>query len=207
LDDSYHPDEDIKLFLIDKFQEIKSSHPCHGYIPPQWPLPDVLEQLTAKSSGQFIYLSTVIRYVTSIWHKPTDRLDIVLGIRPPQRDLPFAELDTLYTHILAGVEDIERVLDILSVIFFCNNPPLILTWTSPMIENFLLLEPGDVEMYIGDLNSLLNFEPDQSICVLHASLMDFFVDYSRLKKFWINCRAQHVAFARRCLQILQLKGK
>jgi len=207
LDESYLPDADIKLFLTDKFQEIKSSHPRRAYIPPHWPLPHVLGQLIAKSSGQFIYASTAIRYVMSIRHKPTDRLDIVLGIRPPQRDLPFSELDTLYTHILTGVEDMERVLDILSIVFFCSYPPLTLTWTSPMIENFLLLQPGDVEVYLGDLNSLLHFEPDQSIHVLHASLTDFFVDYSHSKKFWINYRARHAAFARRCLQILQLKGK
>jgi hypothetical protein len=78
LDESYLPDEDIELFLTDKFQEIKSTHRLRAYIPPQWPLPDVLEQLVRKSSGQFIYASTVIRYVASIRHKPVDRLDIIL---------------------------------------------------------------------------------------------------------------------------------
>jgi hypothetical protein len=116
LDESYLPDEDIQLFLTDKFQEIRSTHWLRSYIPPQWPLPDVLKQLIYKSSGQFIYASTVINYVSSICHKPTDRLDIILGIRSPQRDLPFAELDALYMHILAGVEEIEHVLEILSLL-------------------------------------------------------------------------------------------
>ena len=207
LDESYLPDKDIELFLTDKFLEIKSSHRLRAYIPPQWPLPDVLKQLVRKSSGQFIYASTVIRYVSSIRHKPTDRLDIVLGIRPPQKDLPFAELDALYTYILSGVEDIDRVLEILSFIFFSNDrfpPP---EWSSPIIEQFLSLQPGDVELYLGDLTSLINHEPDQSIRVLHASLTDFFVDPTRSKAFWINPRARHTAFARRCLEILQLKGK
>ena len=187
LDDSYLPDKDIELFLTDKFQEIKSSHPRRAYIPPQWPLPSVLKQLIAKSSGKFIYASTVIRYISSIRHRPTDRLDIVLGTRPPQSDLPFAELDALYTHILAGVEDIERVLEILSFIFFYNYSPLPMT----LIENALSLQRGDVELYLGDLNSLVNFEPHQSIRVLHASLTDFFVDSSRSKAFWINPQAPH----------------
>ena len=77
LDESYLPDEDIQLFLADKFQEIKSMHPLCTYIPPVWPLPNVFKQLIKKSSGQFIYASTVINYVTSIWHKPTDRCDRV----------------------------------------------------------------------------------------------------------------------------------
>ena len=64
LDESYLPDEDIRLFLIDKFQEIRSTHRLRAYIPPHWPLPNVLNQLVRKSSGQFIYASTVIHYVS-----------------------------------------------------------------------------------------------------------------------------------------------
>ncbi|KIM46820.1 hypothetical protein M413DRAFT_38737, partial [Hebeloma cylindrosporum] len=62
LDESYRPEEDIRLFLTDKFQEIKSTHRLRSYIPPNWPLPAVLDQLVGKSSGQFIYASTVIHY-------------------------------------------------------------------------------------------------------------------------------------------------
>ena len=209
LDESYLPDEDIRLFLTDKFQDIKSRHRLRAYIPPQWPLPNVLEQLVQKSSGQFIYASTLIYYVSSIKHKPVDRLDIILGIRPPQRDLPFAELDALYTHILRGVEDIEHVLEILSVVFFCKHPGQIQDWNlSPsIIENFLYLQPGDVELYLGDLSSLITIEPGQNICVLHASLTDFFVDPTRSKTFWINRQARHTAFAHRCLQALQMPRK
>jgi len=208
LDGSYLPDKDIELFLTDKFQEIKLTHPLRRYIPLLWPLPDVLKQLITKSSGQFIYASTVIRYVTSIQHKPTDRLDIVLGIRPPQRELPFSELDALYTHILGDVEDIERVMEILSAIFFCSTfPSQLRELTSPIIENFLSLQPGDVQLYLGNLNSLVNYEPNLGIRVLHATFRDFFVDPTRSKTFWINPRARHAAFACRCLQLLQVKGK
>ena len=204
LDDSYLPDNDIQLFLTDKFQEIKSTHPRRAHIPPQWPLPDILNQLVAKSSGQFIYASTIIRYVTSIRHKPTDRLDIVLGIRPPHRDLPFSELDALYAQILGCVEDIEHVLKILGFVFFCRYLSHIL-----VMEELLFLQPGDIELYLADLNSLItvDHEPLMHVRILHASFTDFLVDPTRSKIFWINPRAQHTALACRCLQILQLKGK
>ena len=170
-----------------------------------------MEQLVQKSSGQFIYASTVIRYVASIRHKPVDRLDIILGIRPPQRDLPFAELDALYTHILSGAEDIEHVLEILGVIFFCDHSGSRKWNLRPqMIEKVLGLQPGDVELYLGDLNSLVYIEPgrcSQYIRVLHATLTDFFVDPTRSKIFWINRQALHTAFARQCLQACQIPGK
>ena len=207
LDESYLPDNDIRLFLLDKFQEIKSTHRLRVYIPPQWPVPDVLEQLIQKSSGQFIYASTVMHYVSSIRHKPMERLDIVLGIRSPQRDLPFAELDALYAHILGGVEDLEPVLEILSVILFWKRG-IMSGWSSPVIEELLSLQPGDVELYLGNLNSLVNIGPDHKIQIIHASLTDFLMDPTRSKEFWINPRARHTAIMHRCLQLLLLyKGE
>jgi hypothetical protein len=204
LDESYLPDEDIRLFLADKFQEIKSSHPLRAYIPPQWPLPDVLNRLVYKSSGQFIYASTVIQYVSSIRHKPMDRLDVALGIRPPQRELPFAELDALYTHILASVEDVERVLDILNVmLFFVEHGSV---GGLSRIEKMLSLQHGDAELYMRDLSAIVNIERN-NIWLLHASFKDFLVDPTRSKQFWINPRARHTLFAHQCLQSIQLKGK
>jgi hypothetical protein len=129
-------------------------------------------------------------------------LDIVLGIRPPQRDLPFADLDALYMHILASVENIEPVLDILSFIFFSHYPPFLDT-----LENVLSLQTGDVELYLGDLSSLVSIGPNQEVKILHASLTDFFMDPTRSKELWINPPARHAIFARRCLQSLQVRGK
>jgi len=133
-----------------------------------------------------------------------DRLDVALGIRPPQKELPFAELDALYTHILASVEDVERVLEILSVVLLFN--PHQAVWSSSHIEEMLSLQQGDATLYLGDLNSIVNTELN-SIRVLHASFADFLVDPTRSKQFWINPRARHTVFARQCLRSFQLKGK
>ena len=204
LDESYLPKEDIRLFLADKFQEIKTSHPLRAYIFPHWPLLDVLEQLVYKSSGQFIYASTVIKYISSIRHKPMDRLDVALGIRPPQRELPFSELDALYTHILASAEDVERVLEILSAVFLFDRDRQV--WSLSQIEEILSLQHGDAELYLGDLGSIVHIELN-IIRVLHASFTDFLMDPTRSKEFWINPRARHTVFARQCLQSLQVKGE
>ena len=186
LDESYLPDEDIELFLTDKFHEIKSTHRLRAYIPAQWPLPDVLNQLLRKSSGQFIFASIVTQYVSSIRHNPTDCLDIVLGIRPPQRgSLPFAELDALYRHILSSVEDIEPILEILSFLLFVD-PDYPFGWESTNIEEFLALQPGAVELYLGDMSSIVSVGPNKKINILHASLTDFFMDPTRSKELWIN---------------------
>jgi hypothetical protein len=201
LNEFYDDDNDIRQYLIHRFQEIKSTHRLLAYIPPQWPLPDVLNQLVKHSSGQFIYAFTVMGFVNSIHHNPVDRLNILI------KDSPFAGLDALYRYILAvAVEEIEPVLEILSFIFFCS-PNIEVHWRSPQIEEFLSLQPGDVELYLRHLNPLVNIGPDQQIQVAHASLLEFFKDPTRSKKFWINPQARHTAFARWCLQSLQFKGK
>ena len=40
LDDKYHPDIDIQMFLWSKIQDIKNWHPSHAHLPSscQWPL-------------------------------------------------------------------------------------------------------------------------------------------------------------------------
>jgi len=78
LDDTYKPDNDLRLFLIDNFKEMKTTHPMSGYLDHSLPSTDVLEGLVKKSSGQFIYASTVVKYVSSIRHHPLDRLNVIL---------------------------------------------------------------------------------------------------------------------------------
>ncbi|KAF9470575.1 hypothetical protein BDN70DRAFT_781615, partial [Pholiota conissans] len=62
LDYTYKPDDDIRTFLEDSFQEIKSTHPHRKYIPNDWPSELNINHLIKKSSGQFIYASVVIKY-------------------------------------------------------------------------------------------------------------------------------------------------
>lgn len=152
LDDSYLPDEDIERFLRDRFEEIKEPHPFRLSIPSPWPTDTVVESLVRKSSGQFIYASTVIKHVDSSRHKPPNRLEVILNLRPPARELPFAELDALCTHIFSSMEEIELVLDVIS--FFLMDPEA----KTDGIEKFLYLDSGDVNMLFCDLGeSLITF--------------------------------------------------
>ena len=207
LNQSYLLDKDIHLFLTDTFEQIKSAHPFRAYIPPQWPLPDILKQLIKQSSGQFIYASTIMNYVSSIRHNPLDRLDIILGIRlPNQRDLPFAQLDALYSQILACAEYIEPVLEILAVLVL-STPNFPMDWSLSQVGEFLSFPPGDVELYLGDLNSLVYIGADDEISIVHASISEFLMDPTRSGRFWINPKATHTVLARHCLNFLQPNSK
>jgi len=200
LDDTYQPDSDIRLFLTDNFMQIKNTHPMRRYLNHSWPSADVLGRLIKKSSGQFIYASTVVKYVSSIRHHPADRLNVILGIRPPRhaREMPFGELDALYTHIFSPVEEREMVLLILGFRMLSDFSDFMNTLD---LEDFFLLNQGDLEMLFGDLSSVIsisNFHP--VVHILHASLGDFLLDPARSKQFYIDLPDIHTACMHLCFQ-------
>jgi len=201
LDDTYKPDDDIRVFLADNFMQVKATHPMKRYLDRSWPSDDVLESLVEKSSGQFIYASTVVKYISSIRHQPADRLNVVLGIRPPHRvsEMPFGQLDALYTHIFTSVEDRETVLLILGVRLLSSSRYL--DMDAEALEDFLLLNRGDVEMLLGDLSAVITVSDDYPfIHILHASLGDFLLDAARSKEFHIDLSNIHTTCMHLCFQ-------
>jgi len=200
LDDTYKPDDDIRLFLSDNFREVKATHPMKRYLDHSWPSDDVLESLVEKSSGQFIYASTVTKYISSIRHQPADRLNIVLGIQPPRhvREMPFGELDALYTHIFTSVEDRETVLLILGFRVIRSGYP---GMEAEDLEDFLLLKRGDIEMLLGDLSAIITISDIYPyIHILHASLRDFLLDSARSKELYIDLSSIHTTCMHLCFQ-------
>ncbi|KAF4609648.1 hypothetical protein D9613_012009 [Agrocybe pediades] len=101
LDSESDVESDIKLYLSDQFEQIKDDCNNSSFFWPKlnqsWPGEEVIQELVWKSSGQFIYAATVIRYITSARPRRPDRsLDMVLELRSHDGDCPFAELDSLY---------------------------------------------------------------------------------------------------------------
>ncbi|KAF8802055.1 hypothetical protein BYT27DRAFT_7113565 [Phlegmacium glaucopus] len=205
LDDSYDPDEDIKLFFQLKFDEIKRNHPLRNLFPSGWPSDSEIIHLVQKSSGQFIYASTVMECLDSPHHRPTDGLDIIFGLSNPGVDTPFAELDALYIYIFSQVKDINRALEILSLLLLNRvGMPL----TPQLLENIFFLRPGDVYIILSDLHSIMDMPVpatdmnSSQICLYHASLGDFLLDKSRSAGFYIDAGNAHANLTRYFLKHL-----
>ncbi|KDR70107.1 hypothetical protein GALMADRAFT_76504, partial [Galerina marginata CBS 339.88] len=63
LADTYQSEADIRIYLEGSFSEMKKTHLQKELIPPTWPETNDISSLVDKSSGQFIYAATVIRYI------------------------------------------------------------------------------------------------------------------------------------------------
>ena len=212
LDNAYTSDPDIMKFLVDKFSDIRKQHPFRAYLPESWPTQEVTDKLVAKASGQFIYASTVDRFIGSIRHNPAERLDVLLGNLDAGRLKPFEQLDSLYSVIFHAIDQADlagalRVLGIVMVLSlhrrlndYIPSPDDPVPYSPRFLERLLGLRTGGVRYLLFDLGSLLTIDDDDlDIRFFHASLSDYLFDKSRSGQFWIDAEMTYADVAQQYL--------
>jgi hypothetical protein len=186
---------DVRTYLVDEFTRIYAEHyDTMAMVPSPWPAAEVIAELVNKSSGYFIYASTVVKFIDDKDFRPTDRLRIIMGIAKPTSESPFSSLDQLYTHILVNVPQTTwpRLLRILTVIVAKLN------LTVPHVEQLLNLGPGDVQLALRGLYSIVKmpaFNDDAHITVHHASFLDFLDNPTRSGMFYVGGPQQRMDLA------------
>lgn len=179
LDDHYLPDNDIRLFLNDSFNNIKITHQFSSLLPSDWPAAHDVQEIVVKSSGQFIYASVVVNFISTPDRHPGQQLEIVRGLRPCGALTPFAQLDALYRHIFLQIPDIKNTSRILAWSLFSQYKDL------PFCAEFFELELVDIYVALAPLKSVIGYEHGP-IHFLHASLPDFLLDRHRAQEFYID---------------------
>jgi len=204
LGDEYSPDNDIRLYLCDHFRALREEHIFKSSIPSSWPTEEHQNELVEKSSGQFVYAAIVVRYLESPRHRPHQRLDVILGLRPHFKDLPFAELDALYLQLLDDTGNPSLASDIL--VFLASYGPM----CPSDIEQYLELEAGEVEVLLSDLGSIVKMQSDDhgiyEATLLHNSFGDFLFDSHRSKSLSKNRGETQTAHIIRLLRIFSGKS-
>jgi len=183
LEHDYQSDQDIRHFLTSKFQELHLRRP---HLPQSWPPKPDIDNLVEKSSGQFIYAATVIRYIESRRHQPEDRLKTVLELRSSEADSPFVALDALYLQIFSSVgnNQLNNVLKVLGALILIPNAFDDLA----SLEAIFGYRYGELEAVMGDMVALVDIptERSHSVKIYHASLPDFLLDSSRSREFFLD---------------------
>ncbi|KDR79883.1 hypothetical protein GALMADRAFT_241992 [Galerina marginata CBS 339.88] len=198
---SFNPERDIRLFLKDGFDTIaKRNGDVIARIEAPWPTESDIDRLVEKSSGQFIYPATVLKFIGAELHHPVRQLAIVLKPAPvSSTSTLYTNIDQLYTQILNTCPypgPLARILAVLLVLH-CPQPP-------EVYEEILGVDEGDVTMTLRGLHSLVRFpnpeedkrerrefnlrnEYDQTrgLRLHHASFRDFLLDEHRCPKEFI----------------------
>ncbi|KAJ7176745.1 hypothetical protein C8R46DRAFT_872772, partial [Mycena filopes] len=171
---SFH---DVERYLVDEFARIhQEHHETMATVPIPWPPPDIMEALVEKSSGYFVYASTVIKFIDDKNFRPTDGLKALTGMEEPaDLEAPFAALDQLYSQILAGVPRRPGLLRILDVLAAGLALPI------ELLEHLVDVRAGDGRLIMRGLHSVFEVPQDakQPIHVHHASFLDYLRDPQR----------------------------
>ncbi|KAF8816499.1 hypothetical protein BYT27DRAFT_7182055 [Phlegmacium glaucopus] len=192
LDETFNPGRDIEVLLQDGFAEICAKHAdILSHMEQPWPAQGIIDLLVQRSSGQFIYAATVLKFVDADFCNPTKQLELVLMPDPTA----FSDLDQLYTQILSVYPSTANIVQVLGIILAFSE-----TLTPEVIEDILEMEEGEVKHVLRGLSSLIAFVGDGNeeysikhdhldvgcVFLIHASFRDYLVDSSRSGLFHVN---------------------
>lgn len=171
--------DDIRIFLDMGFRHIRRSHEIMKHMADaEWPTEVNLQKLLQRSSGYFIYPSTVLQFVGNRDTHPIVQLNLVLSGEPH----PFKDMDRLYHQILSSVSNHTLLVRMLGYIFVSNQQLSI-----SMIDSLLGIQTGLTRLTLRRMRPLLEFSGDHdNVRVIHVSFEDFITDRRRSKSFYID---------------------
>ena len=185
LDETFNPGRDIRVFLRDGFAKISAKNLIPSSAEQPWPSEGIIDLLVQRSSGQFIYAATVLKFIDADFCSPTKLLALVLKPDPTA----FSDLDQLYTQILSVYPSTVDIVQVLGIIIIFN-------WDFPeVIEDILGLEEGELKLVLRGLSSLMD---ENGKCLnkegvmpfiprfAHASFCDYLFDSSRSGPFYVS---------------------
>ena len=203
-------DDDIKLYLKTYLTNIRDTRSDCEF-PEEWPDLNDINLLCKKAGGFFIYASTVVKFVASKYHLPTERLDlIILRSRDGAHE---RGVDLLYTQILelafqdADSDDQElysRFRNVVGAILLASHP-LSRKTLSQLLGN--CGTPSHISTTLRFLHSVLDVpdSEDEPIRVFHKSFPDFLTDRTRCKddRFFVDPATHHKNILFSCFNLME----
>ncbi|KAJ7614397.1 hypothetical protein FB45DRAFT_253916 [Roridomyces roridus] len=174
---------DIRRYFTEEFSRIRRIHTARGILLEDgWPGGNTIQYLVEKSSGTFIYASTVLRCVDDEYSHPAERLDAVLSLDPSS----LTPLDDLYTQILSSIPNKSTLLRVLHAV---ANPRRL---DPEQIDIALRMRRGTSRAILRGLHAVFSVHPVHTVGyhrpaeLLHASFGDFLIDSQRSLSFCIS---------------------
>jgi hypothetical protein len=203
LDETFNPGRDIRVFLQDGFAKICAENSILPHVDQPWPSKGVIDLLVQRSSGQFIYAATLLKFVAADFCSPTEQLALVLKPDP----LAFSDLDQLYTHILSVYPRAVNIVQILGIIIASRSS------FPEVIEDILGMEEGKLKLVLRGLSSLMKDENygndgigerfnNGVIHFAHASFSDYLFNSSRSGPFHIDRQEYENQVTLRCFALI-----
>ncbi|KAJ6456880.1 hypothetical protein C8R45DRAFT_568388 [Mycena sanguinolenta] len=200
VEQSFH---DVRHYLRDEFSRIHRDHPTMNRVQWPWPKPCTLEALVGKSSGYFIYASTIIKFIGDENYQPTQRLAMVQDSSSTGSASPFEALDQLYFTILSSCPRHSELNPILCAIVHLRVSP-------EDVDQLFRLAEGETRLLLRGLHSVLDIptndentlssSTNRKISSYHASFLDFLNNPGRSRTFCVGTLRNRIDLARSVLE-------
>jgi len=205
-------DNDIRLFFGKQLADIiKGRSDCN--LLRDWPSSSDLDILCEKAAGLFIFASTVVKFVASKDHQPTERLTDIISLPQSTVEEGRSGIDQLYAEVLRQAFLNIRADDGRFYSRFRSVVGAVLLVFNPQSATVLsdLLGVTYVSTTLRSLHSLLvipTSEPDPTpIHALHKSFPDFLTDPGRCtdQQFFIEPLIHHREILLSCLKVMKAR--
>jgi len=201
-------DNDIQLYLTQRLTTIAKQRSDLN-LPDPWPHDYEIMALTKKSSGLFIFASTLARFIESEHHEPNERLQMVLSKESGTKHEGYAGIDSLYSQILLHAfldvcepKVFENVRHVMGAIILAFNP-----LSRRDLSMILGVSMALVSTTLRHLHSVILVPTDESkeIRVFHKSFPDFLQDHQRCtdSRFHIDPTTYHGSMVLNCLKLVK----
>ena len=198
---------DIRLYLTEKLTAIAKQRSGLD-LPEVWPSDEDTTVLVQKSSGLFIFASTVARFIESEHHDPKERLRLIVDKVDDTSHEGASGVDSLYSQVLhdafSDIDEDTVFVDlkrILSTVVLALNP-----LSRDGLVKLLDIDSPLIYTTLRHLHSVLLLPTDASkkIRVFHKSFPDFLQDPNRCPdpKFHVNTSTRHGDMAVSCLAVV-----
>ena len=207
-------DGDIRLFFKTQLADVAKNRSDYNLLG-DWPSPSDLDTLCEKAAGLFIYASTVVKFVASKDHQPTERLTDIISLPQSTVEEGRSGVDRLYTEVLRQAflniraDDrrfYSRFRSVVGAVLLVFNPLSVSTLSD-------LLGISHVSTTLRSLHSLLvipTSEPDPTpIHALHKSFPDFLTGPGRCtdQQFFVEPSIHHREILFSCLKLMKARLK
>jgi hypothetical protein len=198
---SFETQNDIRTFFRHRLSHIA---PDLGFLP-SWPGEPVIEQLTHRAAGLFIWAQTAVSFMEEGWCDPTTKLQLVLA---GNLGVMNENVDILYQQILdysfRGADDTTlRLLKVALGTIIVSQVPL-----HRDDLKFFMSQDGNVDEWrlsaiLHRLSSVIRVTP--LLRTRHLSFAEFLTDTNRCgdERFYIDKAKRHLEMWNVCMLIMK----
>jgi hypothetical protein len=201
-------DNDIQLYLTQKLNTIAKQRSDLDLSDP-WPHDNEIKALTKKSSGLFIFASTLVRFVASDHHEPNKRLQLVVSEMDNTTHEGRTGIDSLYSQVLS-----HAFSDIHDKVVFdnarCVLGAIVLAFiplSQRELSKLLGIPTSTISTTLRHLHSVILVPANKTmkIRIFHKSFPDFLQDHTQCTdpRFYVNSEAHHRDMVLSCLELVK----